>query len=196
MAKKTDGIFDLDLTKMFSELRMPGVDLNALADYQKRNIEALTAANKVAIDGMQAIMRRQGELARQLMDDSAAAASRLASVPDVRGRMECQVALVKEAIERASAVAREMADMMTNSNAEVTEVLNARLTAALDEVRDALHALPASNPLMGDALLRAQVATSAADAEQKPAAKAAAPRPAAAKVNGNAKPTGAAAAAE
>lgn len=191
MAKKTDAFFDFDMTKFLADMRVPGMpagaavpglDLNAVADYQKRNIEAVSTANKLAFESLQAMMRRQGELARQMMDDMNAAASRLSSVQDVRGRLECQVELVREALERASAVSREMTDMAANANADVAGVLNDRLMSAFDELRDVLHALPEVNPILGDAALRAQVATSAADAEKKPAAaKPAAAKPAAAK---------------
>ena len=53
-----------DLTKMMSEFKLPGIDMETLMETQRKNIEAVTQANKVAVEGMQAIAKRQAEMLR------------------------------------------------------------------------------------------------------------------------------------
>src|SRR3954447_22922120 len=45
--------------------KLPGFDVNTIADIQRRNVEALTAANQTIAQGLQTVVQRQGEIARQ-----------------------------------------------------------------------------------------------------------------------------------
>jgi hypothetical protein len=54
----------LDLRKMMGEWRVPSLDMDALAQTQRKNIEAFTQANQLALEGTQAWMGRNLELAR------------------------------------------------------------------------------------------------------------------------------------
>ena len=40
-----------DFTKLMSQFRLPGVDFAALVDRERRNIEALAEANRIAFEG-------------------------------------------------------------------------------------------------------------------------------------------------
>src|SRR3954454_13152389 len=45
--------------------KLPGFDVTTVLDIQRRNVEALIAANQTIAQGLQTIARRQGEIARQ-----------------------------------------------------------------------------------------------------------------------------------
>lgn len=135
MAAKTDMPFDFDVTKYMSELKVPGVDVDALVATQQKNLEAMTAANRLAFEGMQAIAKRQAELIRQAVEEAAAAATGLAGASTPADKMVKQTELAKEAFERAVSSAREVAEMMAKSNTEVTDLLNKRFTEVLDELK-------------------------------------------------------------
>lgn len=187
MAKQTETFFDFDMTRFLSDLRIPGLGdkvpalpvlpgAEALADAQKRNLETLAAANKLALDGMQAILRRQGEIVRGAFEDASAMAGRMSSTADVPQRLAVQAEVMKDSFERTTANIRELAEMVATSNAEVVDMLNRRVFEAFDELADVLR----KQPTLGDAGLRATVAESAA-AAAKPTPAAAKPAPAAAK---------------
>ena len=42
--------------------KLPGFDLNTVVDIQRRNFEALTAANQTVVQGLQTVAQRQGEI--------------------------------------------------------------------------------------------------------------------------------------
>ena len=60
-----------EFTKMFSDMKMPGVpgmpDMDAFLSAHRRNMEVLTAANRVALEGAQAVARRHMEIMQQTM---------------------------------------------------------------------------------------------------------------------------------
>ncbi len=61
---------ETDMMKMLTEFRWPGMpDMERLAAAQRRNFEALSAANKVALEGAQAVARRHMEILQQSMGE-------------------------------------------------------------------------------------------------------------------------------
>src|SRR5712671_7652676 len=55
-----------DFTKLMSQFRLPGVDFAALVDRERRNIEALAEANRIAFEGWQRLVRRQAEILQEM----------------------------------------------------------------------------------------------------------------------------------
>src|SRR3954453_1944337 len=45
--------------------KLPGFDVTTVVDIQRRNVEAVTAANQTLVQGLQTVVQRQGEIARQ-----------------------------------------------------------------------------------------------------------------------------------
>ena len=85
----------MDFGKFAEQFKMPGVDSKALIEAQRKNVEAMTQANRVALEGVQAIAQRQAEILRQAMEESSKVMRELAKpgqqlsedAPlDVRGR--------------------------------------------------------------------------------------------------------------
>src|SRR5260221_12383412 len=54
-----NGFFDV--TKVMGDFRVPGIDLEAAVSSRRRNIEALTQANQLALEGVQAGMPRHAQ---------------------------------------------------------------------------------------------------------------------------------------
>lgn len=145
---KRDNIFDFDITKMMdmtkfiSDFKLPGVDMDAILNNQRKNIEALTTANKLAFESVQAMMKRQTEVLRQTMQEVAEATQGMTTTASPQDRLAKQTALVKDTFERTVANMRELAEMVAKSNGEVFELLNVRLGQLMEEVRQTVTQQP------------------------------------------------------
>ena len=126
-----------DFKTFGAPFKVPGVDAEALVETQRKNIEAFTAANRVAFEGVQAIAQRQVEILRDGMAEAVKVTQALSSVGDPKDRMVKQTELVKEGYETALANFRELAEMNAKSGAEAAEVITTRVTESLDEVKQA-----------------------------------------------------------
>ncbi len=126
-----------DMMRAFSEFRMPGMpDMQAMMDAQRRNIEALSQANKLAMEGAQAIARRNMEIMQQSMSDMASAMQAMMSADGAPAeRAAKQAEMVKSAYERAMGNMREIAELIQRSNGEALDVLNKRFSEAMEEAR-------------------------------------------------------------
>ena len=131
------GIPGVDMTKMFANFNAPNVDMQSLMSSQRKNIEALTQANKVALEGMQALFKRQAEILKQSIEETTAATRDLAS-GSAQDKVAKQTDIAKQAFERALANARELSEIVTKANGEAVDLLNKRFAAMLDEFKSAV----------------------------------------------------------
>jgi phasin family protein len=142
---------DFDPTKVVAEFsnalkqyKLSGVDLDSLVASQKKNLEALTSANRVAFEGLQAVAKRQAEILQETMNETSKAVDQLSktgSPPEIAAK---QAELAKSAFERALANMRELAEMVSKANQEATNTVNARISASLDEIKE--YALKLKQP--------------------------------------------------
>lgn len=125
-----------DLMKLFAEFRLPALaDLEGLAQAQRRNLEALSAANRIALEGAQAVARRHMEIVQSAMTEMAEAMRGLGGSESPQERARRQAELLKAGYERAVANMKEIADLIQKSNAEALDLLNRRFAEAMEEVK-------------------------------------------------------------
>ncbi len=137
MASKAPPMWDMDVTKMMSDFKVPGVDMDAVLQSQRRNIEALTAANQLAMEGVQAVAQRQMEILRQTMEETASTVQGMMSAGTPEEGVAKQADLVKTAFEQALINMKEMAEMIAKSNYDAADVISKRISANLDEIKAA-----------------------------------------------------------
>jgi phasin family protein len=138
---KANSVFDVDVSKfadvskLISDFKLPGVDVESVLASQQKNIQALTAANQLALEGFQAVVRRQSEIVRQTMEQTSTMMSELMAAGSPEDKVAKQADLVKVAFEKALANARELAELVAKSNSEAADVINKRVSESLEEVK-------------------------------------------------------------
>lgn len=132
-AKLTEQWEKFDFTKVADQFKLPGLDAQALVEYQKRNIEAFASANKVAIEGAQAVIRRQAEILRKGVEDASKALSELNAAETPQDKLAKQAELAKEAYEAAVANLRELTEIASKSQGEAAELLSSRVSESFGE---------------------------------------------------------------
>lgn len=133
-SKLTEQWEKFDFTKMADQFKMPGLDAQALVEYQKRNLEAFASANKIALEGAQAVIRRQAEILRKGVEDASKALSELNSAETPQDKFAKQAELAKEAYEAAVANLRELTEMASKSNGEAADLLSTRVSESFGEI--------------------------------------------------------------
>jgi phasin family protein len=127
---------DFDMTRLLSEMKMPAVpDVQALGEASRRNLEALTAANRVALEGAQAVARRHMEIMQQAMSEMSEGMKALTSAETPQAKAAKQAELVKQGYQRAVTNMQELSDLIQRSNAEALNLLNRRFSEAMDELK-------------------------------------------------------------
>ncbi len=124
------------VTKMLQSFQTPGIDMKALVTSQKKNIEAVTNANRAVVEGLQAVARRQTEILQETMNEASKAIDVLSKAGSPQEAAAKQADLAKDAFERALSNMRELADMVAAANQNATNTINARISETLDEIKE------------------------------------------------------------
>ena len=134
MTKAGNG-FEFDASKYFPGLKAPSINFQALAASQRKNFEAIASANKVALEGMQEIARRQSEMVTQGVEEVSGAVSDLMSASTFEDRAVKNAEFAKSVYQKTLANLWDLGEMVTKSNSRAFGVINKRVADSLDEVK-------------------------------------------------------------
>jgi phasin family protein len=126
-----------DFTRLLSDLKLPALpNVETLLAAHRRNLDTLSAANRIALEGAQAVASRHFEIAQQTMTELSDALRNLAAPGEAPpAKAARQAELLKKAYERTVSNTSEISALIQRSNAEALDLLNKRFTEALEEVK-------------------------------------------------------------
>ena len=128
-----------DVTKMIEQFKLPGVDMSAIMEARRKDIEALVQANKAAYESMQAMAHKQTEMLTQAMQDIQSAVKEAAAskggLPDPKKQAE----LARDAWKKTLADMKDLADMARKSQADAMAGLTQRAAQSIEELKKMMH---------------------------------------------------------
>jgi phasin family protein len=128
--------FDTDVGKAFAGFAFPTFDVDSLMASQRKNFEAFTQANQVAVEGIQTLLKRQVEIASAAIEEASTALKELTAPGGAEEKLAKNTELAKTSYEKALAATRELADLVTKTNEEAFGVLNKRFTESFEEFKE------------------------------------------------------------
>ena len=131
-----------DFGKLFVNGRTP-FDFEAAIATQRKNVEAFTAANRIAVEGTQALLRRQAELVREAFEELTSVSKEFTAAGSAEDRLVKQAELAKAAFESAIANVRELQGLVQKASDEAVSVISKRVVDNFDEVKSLLSKAPA-----------------------------------------------------
>ena len=134
----TNEFFDVtkaDVTKAFGDFRLPGLDVQAIVATQRKNLEALTQASQLAIEGVRAVAQRQAEIAQQAFADASALFHAWTQPGAPEDRLAKNADVAKQAFEKGLADVRELGELTAKASTDVCSVIARRVSESFDEAR-------------------------------------------------------------
>ena len=128
--------FDYDVGKAFAGFNFPGFDVDSLIAAQRKNFEAFTQANQLAVEGVQALVKRQVEIVTAAIEEASTALKDLTVPGGAEEKLAKNTELAKASYEKALAASRELATLVTKTGDEAFGVLNRRFTESFDEIKN------------------------------------------------------------
>jgi phasin family protein len=128
-----------DVTQLLSQFRLPGVDVGAVMESRRKDIEAVMAANRHAYEGMQQLAQRQAEMFKEALSEWQSATQDMMSAPSSAAGTTKQVEFGKQALAKVLENMRELAEMAARSQTEAFEVVNRRFHESLDELKSSMQ---------------------------------------------------------
>jgi phasin family protein len=121
-----------DVTKMFEQFKVPGVDMTAMVETRRKDVEALIEANKAALESMQAIANKQAEMMTEAMQGIQEAVKTPGSggVDDAK-----QTEVVRKVFETTLADMKELAELAHKSQVDAIAHMTQRATEHVQEIQ-------------------------------------------------------------
>jgi phasin family protein len=117
-------------------MKLPALpDMESFLAASRKNLETLAAANRVAMEGAQAVARRHMEIVQSSITEMTEAMHALSSTDAPQAKAAKQAELLKQAYQHAVAHMKELSDLIQQSNSEALGLLNRRFAEAMDEVK-------------------------------------------------------------
>ena len=124
-----------DLTKMLEQFKVPGVDMSAIVESRRKDMEALIATNKATFESMQELAKKQAEIFAQAMQSVQDGVQTLVkgagATPDPTKHAE----LARKAYEKAVGDMGALADMARKAQADAMAGITERATQSLQEFK-------------------------------------------------------------
>ncbi len=115
--------FETEVGKLFAGFPFASLDVEAAMTSQRKNIEAFTQANQLAVQGFQELAKRQVEFARTAMDEATSLVRDWTSIGTAEERLQKQAAFAKQALEKSVTGTREIVELAGKTQTEAFEVL-------------------------------------------------------------------------
>ncbi len=131
MANPTPNPFG-DITKILEKFKVPGIDMTAIIEARRKDIEALAESNKATIHAMQDMGRKQTEMLTAAMQEIQATTQGLASSVGDPAR---QTEIVKKAYARAVADAKDLAEMARKAQTDSMDSITKRANEHMAEIK-------------------------------------------------------------
>lgn len=132
----TSGIPDFDLRKFFADVKLPALpDVESVLTAHRKNLDALSEANRTALEGAQAVAKRHMEILQQTTAELTEALRQLSVSTPPTERAAKHAELLKQAYEHGVANTRELSELIQKANTEALARLSSRFKELLDEMK-------------------------------------------------------------
>jgi len=127
-----------EFEKMFAGAKIPGADIESIMAAQQKNVDALVEANKIAMAGYQEIFQRQVALVETAVSQVQKQIGEAQGKPMSTDQAQKNLDTLREAVEKALANARELAELAQKANTSAFDVIRGRFEEALAEFNAAV----------------------------------------------------------
>ena len=124
-----------DIVKLLEQYKLPGIDIAAIIDMRRKDIEALMTANRVALEGAQSVGQKQVEILRSTLDQLSSLIQQATASGSMTEKTTKTGELVQQVLQRALENMRELAETAYKSQSDTYAVLTKRIQENLDEAR-------------------------------------------------------------
>ncbi|SDG21132.1 phasin family protein [Paraburkholderia phenazinium] len=126
----------IDFSKLMEQVKLPGFDMTSVIETQRKNIEALTAANQLAYEGMQALVKKQAEMFNERVQEIQAEVQKASSGNPVEGLSQ-RADFVQQTFQKIFDDMRELAEMAQKAQTETLAAISQRAAQDVKEAKTA-----------------------------------------------------------
>jgi phasin family protein len=125
------------IASTFEQFRLPGLNARALLDGRRKDIEALAEANRIALDGLQELARKQGQILQETVQELQ---TLVREVPASLVQDPTKVGgLMQKVLQEAFGNVRDLAELARKSQTDAFQVVSKRVQHNIEELQASLE---------------------------------------------------------
>ena len=133
-AAKKSGVLG-DLGRLVDKFKIPGIDVAAIVEAQRKDMEALAEANRQAYEGIKALAQRRNEILQESLVEWQAAMKEAGG----KDALASGAARAKKGVQQAIANFKELADMEAQTRSKAWKVVQDRFQENLANLQKLLQ---------------------------------------------------------
>ena len=127
----------VEYKKVIGQFKLPGIDVGAILESRRKDIEAIAEANTTALAGVQSLAQKQSEILHTTLTELQSLVSRVS-------KSEAQPAantgeVVQQALQKALVDMQELADTAYRAQADSVAVVTKRVAEHVEELKTLLQ---------------------------------------------------------
>ena len=119
--------------KVVGQFKLPGIDVGALLESRRKDVEAIVEANTTALAGVQSLAQKQSEILRTTLTEVQSLVSRVAQSGGQPAANTGEV--VQQALNKALVDMQELADTAYRAQADSVAVVTKRVAEHVEELK-------------------------------------------------------------
>ena len=112
------------------------LDFQDLMNTQRKNMEAFSESQRLAVESMQNVMQHQAQLLSKLIQDNIAIAQELMGEGTPEQKVVIQADMLAKNYESSMESIKEIGDLLSTSGQKSSEIINKRVSSSLNEVQE------------------------------------------------------------
>jgi phasin family protein len=123
--------------KVIGQFKLPGIDVGAILDLRRKDIEAIAEANTTALAGVQSLAQKQSETLRTTLTELQTLVTRVAQSGAQPAANTGEV--VQQAVHKALVDMQELADTACRAQSDSVAVVTRRVAEHVEELKTLLQ---------------------------------------------------------
>ncbi|NPT62498.1 TIGR01841 family phasin [Paraburkholderia elongata] len=122
--------------KLIGQFKLPGIDVSAVLEARRKDVEAIAQANTTVLAGVQLLAQKQSEILRSTLTELQSLAIRAAQ----SGQSAAKAGeVVQQALHKALVDMQELADTACKAQSDSMAVVTKRVAEHVEELKAALQ---------------------------------------------------------
>ena len=143
-----------DFAKVFEQLKLPGLDVAAIVESRRKDIEALMTANRLALEAAQSLGQKQVEMLRHSLTEIRDAITHAGAAKGSEEPAARNSELVQRILQTVLQDMRELSEAAFKAQSDTVAVVNKRIQDNIEEMKALLKPKASHAAETADALPR------------------------------------------
>lgn len=120
----------------FPNFKMPNVDMNAIMDSYKKNLEVLGLINKMSVEVCNGIIKLQSAFIKQMMTDMGSVFEKASKPTDMMAKFN---EIARDTVVKAAGNSKQISDMLVSTGNELSAAISKRVKDSMEEAKNIVN---------------------------------------------------------